>query len=809
VDRRHPLAELIPLLVHEAPVERLDLRPLNAAATRAPVDARYDLAAGEAARLATYLIDQTEGNALFVTELLRTLEGEGLLHREDGRWHVRAIAQVPAPRLLTQIIDDRLTRLGDDMDALLAIAAVIGQEVPLSVWQAITQADEDTLLTVAERAEAAHLVSAWRSGAGIGFTHALVRGVLYEGVPAMRRRRLHRQVGEALLALPTPDPDAVAYHFQKASDARAAQWLVRAGERAQAAHAWLTAAERFEAALRLMEAHPTNDSMAGWLHYRLARMRRYSDPAGGIVHLDAAQRIALETGDRALAAGAQFSLALLRMHIAEMVAGLAELRAGVAALATLTDKEQERLNAHDDTGSGTMASRQGILVLYLAATGHVAEAVALGEAMVQGLPTDPDEIARVGGMHIDALRGLAAAYTFLGRVADSRATYARARAVARARGQLANLYNMLQAELWWVFLPYLTDDVAERERLLTEARAVWEQSRAMGMPLAIGMHDPSLALVTGAWDVAREAAEAEYANPLPGYRPQASGALAQLARAQGRVVEAQGYLREQFPAGPASEPGGVMLMWGLHALREAAALALDTGDLHSTKAWLAAHDRWMTWSGAVLGQSEGQVLWARYYRQAGDPQQARRHAARALAHATDPRQPLALLTAHRLLGILDSDAGHVADAEKHFTQALALADACAAPYERALILLAKTELAAAQGDNATANAALDEVRAICTPLDAQPALAHADRIASRLTRTSVPVAPNSPFPADLSAREVEVLRLIAAGLGNPAIAECLYLSLNTVRAHVANIFAKIGVTNRAAATRFALDHGLV
>jgi DNA-binding NarL/FixJ family response regulator len=376
-------------------------------------------------------------------------------------------------------------------------------------------------------------------------------------------------------------------------------------------------------------------------------------------------------------------------------------------------------------------------------------------------------------------------------------------------GQLANVYDALKHELWTVILPYLTDDLAERERQLAEMAAVWEQARAMGIPPAIGMQDPDLAVVTGAWAEARAAAEAWYASPLPGYRPRALGTLAQLARAQGRVVEAERYRREQFPAGPASEPGGVVIIWGLHALREAAALALDTGDPPGAKAWLTAHDRWLAWSGAVLGQSEGQALWAQYHRAAGDVVTACEHAEHALASASAPRQPLALLAAHRILGELDTAARRFDAAHTHLAAALALADACRAPYERALTLLARADLAAAQGENAAASAALAEVRALCTPLDAQPALAQADRITASLTTGTAPLASTTPFPAGLSAREVEVLRLVAAGLGNAAIAERLSLSPSTAKVHVANIFAKIGVRNRAAATRFALDHGLV
>jgi DNA-binding NarL/FixJ family response regulator len=55
---------------------------------------------------------------------------------------------------------------------------------------------------------------------------------------------------------------------------------------------------------------------------------------------------------------------------------------------------------------------------------------------------------------------------------------------------------------------------------------------------------------------------------------------------------------------------------------------------------------------------------------------------------------------------------------------------------------------------------------------------------------------------------MEVLRLVAAGLSNAEIAERLFLSPRTIKAHTANIFAKIGVHNRAAATEFAIRHGI-
>jgi DNA-binding NarL/FixJ family response regulator len=60
----------------------------------------------------------------------------------------------------------------------------------------------------------------------------------------------------------------------------------------------------------------------------------------------------------------------------------------------------------------------------------------------------------------------------------------------------------------------------------------------------------------------------------------------------------------------------------------------------------------------------------------------------------------------------------------------------------------------------------------------------------------------------LSTREAEVLRLVASGLTNPEIAERLFLSRRTVDTHLQRIYGKLDVSGRAAAARFASEHGL-
>jgi predicted ATPase/DNA-binding CsgD family transcriptional regulator/transcriptional regulator with XRE-family HTH domain/Tfp pilus assembly protein PilF len=91
--------------------------------------------------------------------------------------------------------------------------------------------------------------------------------------------------------------------------------------------------------------------------------------------------------------------------------------------------------------------------------------------------------------------------------------------------------------------------------------------------------------------------------------------------------------------------------------------------------------------------------------------------------------------------------------------------------------------------------------------------AHDQTLPSSQSAAAVPLA-SDPAPEgdpapDLTAREVEVLRLLAGGLTNAEIAERLVVSTHTVNAHLRSIFSKLGVTKRTAAARYAIDHGLV
>ena len=70
-------------------------------------------------------------------------------------------------------------------------------------------------------------------------------------------------------------------------------------------------------------------------------------------------------------------------------------------------------------------------------------------------------------------------------------------------------------------------------------------------------------------------------------------------------------------------------------------------------------------------------------------------------------------------------------------------------------------------------------------------------------------APTNASPAELTAREIEVLRLLAQGMTNPQIAKRLILSSHTVHAHVRSIYTKLDVNSRSSVTRYAIEQHLL
>lgn len=121
------------------------------------------------------------------------------------------------------------------------------------------------------------------------------------------------------------------------------------------------------------------------------------------------------------------------------------------------------------------------------------------------------------------------------------------------------------------------------------------------------------------------------------------------------------------------------------------------------------------------------------------------------------------------------------------------------PYEAARCRVLIGQACIGLGDETSADMELSAAHEALTGLGAAPAAAWAASLMQRGRGKGV---------GPLTTREEQVLRLVASGQGNRAIAAGLFLSEKTVARHVSNIFLKLGLTSRAAATRYAFEHGL-
>jgi DNA-binding CsgD family transcriptional regulator len=794
----HPLAATLPALVREARAARLAPARLTAEHARELARSRYRLPSADEDSLAAHLHAHAEGNPFYLGELLRSLEEEGVLHTAggDAAWALGDLIGVRVPPLLRQVIGARVARLGEDAGRLLAVASVLGQEVPLDLWATVTGSDDEALADTVGHAVAARMLAELPEGAGVRFTHALVREALYESIPLPRRRALHRHAADALLATPRPDPDAVASHLQRAGDPRAVEWLTQAGHRAHRALARRTAAERYAAALALVEGGHGDPVQGGWLLLHLAHARYLADAPGGIALQEEALRRGLAAGDETLVAAARVLLGFNHSALGDFRRGVAEMLAGASVL----DHHPLLPNAG---ALQPVTEHSSTLAMRLAWTGRCTAAFERIRLHPERVPTPAEAFAE------------GEAHAALGRADESRQAWERARALARRTGNLWGQGLFAAFELHGTVLPFYADDLDGRRRLAREAELALRAAQLDHGLESVRIGWLPLLALEGDWEEARQIAVG-ICGSSRAYMPMAASLLGAIAHAQGEPELAWSLIRRLLPTGPDEEPGGTWHHDGLRMQRLAAALTLDAGDLAAARAWLDAHDRWLAWNDAVRGRAEGQLPWAQYHRATGDLPAAHERAKAALTHATTPRQPLTLLAAHRLLGDLATATTDHAAASAHLDAALALADACAAPYERALTLLALAELHHAAGGRDAARSALDDARAILTPLGARPALARADSLTASLTnaptarggQAAFDSSPPAAQPTGLTAREVEVLRLVAQGRSNREMAEELCRSERTIERHLENIYRKIAARNRADATAFALRHHL-
>lgn len=330
----------------------------------------------------------------------------------------------------------------------------------------------------------------------------------------------------------------------------------------------------------------------------------------------------------------------------------------------------------------------------------------------------------------------------------------------------------------------------QRAATWTDATARWcdQVGRAVVYRGICRVHRAQVFQVQGAWD--RAEAEARRASlDMPrlhvGTGAEAHYQLAEIHRLRGHVSEAEAAYRRAHELGRSPQPG-LALLWSargdhhdacaslrtalaelvgepLHRAPVAAALvdvAIDAGEIESARAAAAE----LRDTAAAFGTP-------------GLDAAARQAAGTLLLAEHDPEHALTLLRA-----------------------ACSAWQRLDAPYETARCrhLLAQAYLAV--GDDAGADLEIDAARSTFMQLGAAVDLGRLDDLR--------PAPRNTPAPDGLSPRELEVLQLVATGRTNSQIADVLSISDKTVGRHLANIYRKIDVQTRAAATAYAFERGL-
>lgn len=290
----------------------------------------------------------------------------------------------------------------------------------------------------------------------------------------------------------------------------------------------------------------------------------------------------------------------------------------------------------------------------------------------------------------------------------------------------------------------------------------------------------------GAWqEAAAEAVRAAEQLAEPEADPSLGEAVyqgAELHRLRGEFADAEAAYRRASRLGRPPEPGLAQLRLAQGRV-EAAAAAIRRATDETTS--LFARPRLL----APLVE----IMLA-----AGDTDAARLAAEEITRIATEVGAPVLDATAQRAEGAVLLAEGDARNALTPLRASWTAWRQLDAPYEaartRVLIGLACREL----GDDDSAGMELDAAREVFHALGAVPDLERVDAL-----RPGV-----APAAGGLTPRELEVLRLVAAGKTNRAIADDLVISEKTVARHLSNIFDKLGVSSRSAATAYAYEHGL-
>jgi DNA-binding CsgD family transcriptional regulator len=744
------------------------------------------------AELLGVLHERAAGTPLFVSALIRGLRDTGELFRSGGTWVLGGGSLTAVPPVVRDLVLARLERLDPTDRALLELIAVAGDAASPAVFSRVgvpAQGLEERL----RRLQDAGLVVEEPAGSGLVHraAHPLIAEVAYGELPEMRRRRLHAGVATALEALDPGDSQRLAHHYRgaagEADPRRGLDVLVAAGWRAEELHADAEAADLFAAALALARVdHP---AMVGELLERLGHAHSRAGQLDAAVAAWSEAAAGRErSGDRPTAARLRGLLALAEWDRGRFDAAEAQLAAafraieGAEADAEVAELHHIRLRQLVRQGDVARVEEAAVALLGLAEPGGTRQAVAS---------------AHLARADVAFLRG---------RFVAAREHGLQALAVAEGAG-----LSVLAAQAHR-HMAMTAANVGDHRLARDHALADLALARQTGSPtLELGgrFFVVAIDLVTDAWEEALRGAEELLAH---GYRVGYARAVATglagrafVLAQRGRVEEAAHCVteaREVYGAAAAADRH----IFTVIELAEATA-ALAAGDPQRARDRAAAAVATPTvlpcLGLAVLGEAQGA---------AGDPAGAL-DTARRLG-GLGPGAPWPAACASWVEGLARVALGEPAAALACLRRAVERLEGLGLPFQAARARLGYAEVAAAapDGDDRLPAGRADAVEAARRSLatfDRLGARPSADR-ARRLLRAlgERPAAPARTATRELSQRELQVVRLVAAGLSNAEIAGRLFISPRTVTTHLQHVYGRLGLSSRTALTRWVLERGL-
>jgi DNA-binding CsgD family transcriptional regulator len=798
LDRQHPLSATLGDLARYGHFRRLRLAGLNRDET-ARLIARSG-GGGLTPALLDVLHGQTEGNPLFIAEMTRLLVQDAVLG-PAARAASAAKAVMPhrIPEGVKEVIGRRLNRLSAAANHVLARAALIGRAFDLGLLQRVLDRPAaQACHAVIEEALQAHVIETAELPGRYQFSHALIRETLYEEIAAPTRGRLHLQAALAIEALHAHDLErhlpALAYHYGAAlpggDAARAAEVARRAAERATLLLAHEEAARYYRLALQAIDHRGAGDPAP--LSPLLNALGESLTMAGEYLQAREAFEQAVAQA-RADGAADQLARAALGFETASWAPGLPGLSAARLLRAALDALDGQGLN--DSTLKAQLLSSLARALVFSGEDGQAAIVQAQAVAMARRRGDTPTLVA--------TLLATVSARWQPERSAERLRSIEEARRLAERDG---DVLRVLDADAWHLFELMELGDLSgwlarlERyERLGTELRQpflryVAATSRAT-WALLQGRFAEAETLIEQALQIGRRMpgldAPGVYGMQMFALRSEQGGlrALAPLVR----------HFVATVPRGGIWRPGLALIYAEIGQLDEARiefdALAADDFAAIGRDGLRAASLSYLAQVCARLGDAPRAAVLYRLLLP---------HDGRNLLVGTTVG---CLGAAASVLGLLATTRRLWRDAERHFESALALNQRQqAAPalahtrYRYALMRRARD----GAGDREAARALLDQAGAEAGRMGMR---ALAAQIAS--ARREIDAVPQPPaYPAGLSAREAQVLRLVASGRGNREIAQQLFVSSNTVANHVRAILAKTGCANRTEAAAFAIRSGI-